>query len=83
MRIILQESSQPVEIRAGLNEADDCHQGIRIDEGVERHVRQIELSRAGDQHAVELVFHQRPIGADTELAAEDNIKGVGQGTGAS
>ena len=42
--IILQKSGQAVEVGAGLDEADDGHQRLGIDERVERYVRQVELS---------------------------------------
>src|SRR5208337_2655407 len=79
VRIILQKTGQAVEVGAGLNEADYGHQRLGIDQRVEWYVRQVELSGARDQHAVEVIFHQRAIGADAELAAEDHIEGVGQG----
>ena len=42
--IILQKSGQAVEVGAGLDEADDGHQRLGIDQRVERYVRQVELS---------------------------------------
>ena len=42
--IILHKSGQAVEVGAGLDEADDGHQRLGIDQRVERYVRQVELS---------------------------------------
>ena len=72
----LQEPRQAVEVGLGLDVADHGHQRLGIDQLLERHVVQLQLAGDRDHHAVELLFDQRPIGADAQLAAEHDVEGV-------
>ena len=80
MRIVLQKPSQTLEVGARLDEPHDRHEGIRVDQRIKWDVVEIELAGNGDQDAVGVVFDQSSVGADAELAAQDDVESVGQGT---
>src|SRR4051794_21703991 len=79
VREILEEPGELVEVGSGLDEADDGDEGLRVDQGVERHVVEAELARARDHHAVQALLDQGAVGADAELAAEDDVERGGEG----
>ncbi len=53
-----------------------------FDQFFERHVVQLQLAGDRDHHAVEFLLDQRPIGTDTQLAAEHHVEGLRAGTSA-
>ena len=82
VHVRFQEPRQAVEVAVGLDVAHDRHQRGRIDQLMEGHVVQVQLSGDGDHHAVEPFFHQCSIGAHAELAAEHHVEGLGAGAAA-
>ncbi len=78
VRIVLERARQPLEIGAGLDQPHVGQQGCRLDQGVERDIVEVELPRHRDENAVAVVFDQGPVGADAELAAQDDVEGVGK-----
>ena len=80
MRIVFERPRQPLEVGARLDEPHERHESVAGRSAYRTDVIEVELARDRDQHAVAVVFDQGAVGADAELAAQDDVKGVGQRT---
>src|SRR5262245_49689130 len=78
--VSLEKSGETVEVAVGLDVADDSDEGFAVDKLLEGDEVELQLAENGDHDAVEPLFDERAIGADTELTAEHDIEGFGLGT---
>ena len=75
---VSRKARQAMEVAAGLDVAHLGGQRVRIDEAGEGHVVKVELTGDRDHVGVEAFFHEGPVGADAQLAAEHHVEGVGR-----